>query len=128
MCGACGSIVHSDSVLGRESTFRERTLVAQMVTAACKGLPGAPRLTTLAEGWLVSGATGSIELCHTVEDIWLAVRDRGGVHLQQALEALEARALSEEPNSLGAKVVRLGVRLSLHRRIDVCNSTQLIET
>lgn len=125
MCGACGSIIYSDSVLGREPTFRKRILVAQMVTAACRGLRGEPRITALAEGWSVSGATGSIELCHTVGDIWLALRDRGGLHLQQALEA---RALIEEPDSLGAKVVGLGLRLTLQRQIDNCHSTQLIET
>lgn len=122
MCGACGSIIYSDSVLGKEPTFRKRILVAQVVTAACTGLPGAPRITALAEGWSVSGATGSIELCHTVWDIWLAVRDRGGLPLQQALEA---RALSEEPDSLEANVVSLGLRLTQQRQTNKSHSTQL---
>ena len=115
MCGACGSISYSDSVLGKEPTSRKRILVAQVVTAACAGLPGAPRITSLPEGWSVSGATGSIQLCHTVRDIWLAVRDRGGLHLQQALEA---RALVVEADSLEANVVGLGLRLTLQRQID----------
>ncbi len=122
MCGACGSISYSDSVLGKEPTFRKRILVAQVVTAACARLPGAPRITALAEGWSVSGATGSIELCHTVGDIWLVVRDRGGLPLQQALEA---RVLSEEPGSLEANVVSLGLRLTQQRQIDKSHSTQL---
>lgn len=125
MCGACGASTYSDSVLGKQPTFRERILVAQMVTAGCRGIPGAPRITALAEGWSVSGATGSMELCHTVEGIWLAVRDRGGLHLQQALEA---RVLIEEPDSLGAKVISLGLRMALQRQIDNCQSAQLIGT
>lgn len=122
MCGACGSVIYSDSVLGKEPTFRKRMLVAKVVTAACTGLPGAPRVTALAEGWMVSGATGSIELCHTVGEIWLAVRDRGGLRLQQALEV---RALSEEPDSLEANVVSLGLWLVLQRQIHEPHSTHL---
>ena len=124
MCGACGRAVYLDSVMGKEHTLRKRLLVAHTVSAGCAGLPGAPRITALAEGWTVSGATGSISLCHTVEEIWLAVLSRGGSLLQQALEA---RALTEEPDSLAADVVSLGLRLIRQYLLDNSHSTQLIE-
>jgi hypothetical protein len=112
MCGACGSVSYTDAVLGQEPSIRKRLLVAQIVTTACSGLPGAPRSRALAEGWSVSGTTGSITLCHTVEEIWLAVLDRGGLRLQQELAAW---ALPEAPNSLEARVISLGHRLSQER-------------
>ena len=123
MCGACGSTVYPDSVMGNEHTLRKRMLVAHAVSAVCAGLPGAPRITALAEGWTVSGATGSISLCHTFGEIWLAVLGRGGLLLQQALEA---RALAEEPDPLAADVVSLGLRLTRQRLLDNSHSTQLI--
>ena len=123
MCGACGRTVYPDSVMGNEHTLRKRILVAQAVARVCAGLPGAPRITALAEGWTVSGATGSIALCHTVTEIWLAVLGRGGPLLQQALQA---RALAEEPDSLAERVVSLGLRVTRHRLLDNSHSTQLI--
>jgi hypothetical protein len=100
-------------------------LVAQTVRAICAGLPGAPRITALAEGWTVSSATGSISVCHTVEDIWLAVRERGGLLLQQALEA---HARVEQPASLVANVTRLGLELTRERFLDDTDSTRLTGT
>lgn len=125
MCGVCGSTVYPDPVIGNESTLRQRMLVAQTVRAICAGLPGAPRITALAEGWTVSSATGSISVCHTVEDIWLAVRERGGLLLQQALEA---HARVEQPASLVANVTRLGLELTRERFFDDTDSTRLTGT
>ena len=123
MCGACGRAVYPDSVMGNEHTLRKRILVAQTVTAVCAGLPGAPRIKALAQGWTVSGATGSIALCDTVAEIWLAVLGRGRPLLQRALQA---RALAEEPDSLSANVVSLGLRVTRKRLLDNSHSTQLI--
>ena len=121
MCGACGTKVYPDSIMGDESTLRKRMLVAQTVGEVCAGLPGAPRITALAYGWTVTGATGSISLCHTVEDIWLAVRAGGGLLLEQALEA---SAGVEHPFSLSAEVNRLGLKLTRERPLDDTPSTQ----
>ena len=123
MCGACGSTVSVDPVMGNEHTLRRRMLVAHAVTAVCAGLPGAPRASAVARGWTVSGATGSISLCHTVEEIWLAVLGRGGLPLQRALEG---RALAEEPDSLEASVVSLGLRLTRLHLLGSSPSTQRI--
>lgn len=122
MCGACGSTIYPDPVMGTEPTLRKRMLVAQVVAAVCAGLPGAPRITALAEGWTLIGPTGAVELCHTVAEIWLALRGGGGP-LQ---EALEARKLAEEPDSLEANVVSLGLRLIRQRQLDPSHETHLI--
>ncbi|MBC7762895.1 MAG: hypothetical protein H7201_14115 [Candidatus Saccharibacteria bacterium] len=125
MCGACGSTVYPDPVIGKESTLRQRMLVAQTVRTICEELPGAPRITVLAEGWTVSHATGSISVCHTVEDIWLAVRERGGLLLQQALEA---HARVDHPSSLMADVTRLGLDLTRARIPNDTDPTRLTGT
>lgn len=123
MCGACGSIVSVDPVMGNEHTLRRRILVAQAVAAVCAGLPGAPRAAAVAQGWTVSAATGSVSLCLTVEEIWLAVLGLGGLPLQRALEG---RALAEEPESLEANVVGLGLRLTRLHLLGSAQSTQRI--
>ncbi|MBG6214621.1 MAG: hypothetical protein LH475_06355 [Cryobacterium sp.] len=96
-------------MMGNENTLRNRILVAQTMTAVCAGLPGARHIAALAAGWSVTSATGSISLCYTVADIWIALFDRRGAVLQQALKV---RALAEEPGGLAARVVTLGLHLA----------------
>jgi len=112
MCGACGTTVYPDPVMGNEHTLRNRILVAQTVSAVCSSVPGAPRIAALAAGWSVTSATGSISLCHTVADIWRALPVRSASVLQHALEV---RALAEGPVGLSARVVALGLDLTRQR-------------
>ncbi|TFD66506.1 hypothetical protein [Cryobacterium ruanii] len=112
MCGACGATVYPDPVMGNEHTLRNRILVAQTVSAVYAGLPGAPRISALAAGWSVTSATGSISLCQTVADIWRALPVGSASVLQQALEM---RALAEEPSGLSVRVVALGLDLTRQR-------------
>lgn len=112
MCGACGTTVYPDAVMGDEHTLRKRMLVAQTVTAVCAGLPGTPRIAALAAGWSVTSTTGSIALCPTVADVWLAVLIRSGPHLHQSLEA---RAQAEDPDGFAAQVLALGLHLARQR-------------
>ncbi|SDN36836.1 hypothetical protein SAMN05216368_10555 [Cryobacterium flavum] len=112
MCGACGTTVHPDAVMGDEHTQRKRMLVAQTVTAVCAGLPGTPRIAALAAGWSVTSATGSMALCPTVADVWLALLSRSGPNFHQAIDA---RALVEDPDGLAAQVLALGQHLARQR-------------
>lgn len=70
MCGACGRTTVPDPVLGPARTLRQHLIVAGSVNTVCAGLPGAPRVTALKDGWLISGASGVARLCHTVEELW----------------------------------------------------------
>jgi len=114
MCGACGSTVYADPVMGDEQTLRKRMLVARAVTSIVAGLPGVPRVTARAEGWTAAGPTGSITLCHTVADIWTAVLERNLPRVQQMLESQVGAA---EPGSLAAQVADVGVRLARQKTL-----------
>ena len=70
MCGACGRTTVPDPVLGPARTLRQHLIVAGSVNTVCAGLPGAPRVTALKDGWLIGGASGAARLCHTVEELW----------------------------------------------------------
>lgn len=72
MCGACGRTTVPDPVLGPVRTLRQHLIVAGAVNTVCGGLPGAPRVTALPDGWLVGGALGTVRVCHTVEELWSA--------------------------------------------------------
>lgn len=70
MCGACGKTIVADQVLGAERTMRQHLIVAHAVNALCNGRSGAPRISALPDGWLVSGPSGEKLLCRTVEGLW----------------------------------------------------------
>ncbi|TFD13522.1 hypothetical protein E3T35_05230 [Cryobacterium sp. TMT1-2-2] len=90
-------------------------LVAQTVTAVCAGLPGTPRIAALAAGWSVTSATGSITLCHTVEEVWLALPERSRPRLHQALET---RTVVETHDGLTSQVIAVGLHLTRQRLSD----------
>ncbi|KGJ77583.1 hypothetical protein GY21_07355 [Cryobacterium roopkundense] len=123
MCGACGSTVYPDPVMGDEQTLRKRMLVAHTVNSLTTGVPGTPRTTALAGGWTVTGPTGATTLCHTVADIWTAVLAGG---LPRLLQQLEARAVTDEPGSLAAQVTDVGLRLARHRLLQSYPSNNTI--
>lgn len=72
MCGACGRQVVPDEVLGRTRTTRDLVEVAAAVNEACCGVPGAPKVARSGDGWSVSRATGGVQLCLTVDELWEA--------------------------------------------------------
>ncbi|VXC52738.1 conserved hypothetical protein [Arthrobacter sp. 9AX] len=73
MCGACGRTTVADPVLGPVRSMRQHLIVASTVNAVCSGLPGAPKVTALKEGWMMSGPSGGSRQCQTVEELWSAV-------------------------------------------------------
>lgn len=73
MCGACGKTTVPDPALGPVRTMRQHLIVAHTVNTLCHGAPGAPRIAALTDGWLMSGPSGSTQLCHTVAELWKAV-------------------------------------------------------
>ncbi|MCU1567255.1 MAG: hypothetical protein JWQ56_2192, partial [Pseudarthrobacter sp.] len=55
MCGACGRTTVADPALGPVRTMRQHLIVAATVNTVCAGLPGAPKVTALRDGWLMTG-------------------------------------------------------------------------
>lgn len=73
MCGACGRTTVADPALGPVRTMRQHLIVAATVNAVCTGLPGAPKVTALKDGWLMTGPSGVSRQCATLENLWSAV-------------------------------------------------------
>lgn len=73
MCGACGRTTVADPALGPVRTLRQHLIVAGAINTVCLGLPGAPKVTALRDGWMVSGPSGASRQCQTVEELWAAV-------------------------------------------------------
>ncbi len=73
MCGACGRTTVADPALGPVRTMRQHLIVAATVNALCTGLPGAPKVTALKDGWLMTAAAGAARQCQTLEELWSAV-------------------------------------------------------
>lgn len=73
MCGACGRTTIADPALGPVRTMRQHLIVASTVNAVCTGLPGAPKVTALKDGWLMTGPAGASRQCQTLEELWTAV-------------------------------------------------------
>lgn len=114
MCGACGSAIVPDPVLGAVRTLRQHLIVAQTVNTVCGGLPGAPKVKALSDGWLLSGPSGASLLCHTVEELWTAVI-RGfaaGPQLDALLEHQQAFAAGSDGAGLPARAVSVGQGLA----------------
>ena len=73
MCGACGRTTVADPALGPVRTMRQHLIVAATVNAVCSGLPGAPKVNALKDGWLMTGAAGASAQCQTLDELWSAV-------------------------------------------------------
>ncbi|MHA7199204.1 hypothetical protein [Arthrobacter alkaliphilus] len=54
--------------------MRQHLIVAATVNTICTGLPGAPKVTALADGWMMTGPAGASTQCQTLEELWSAVR------------------------------------------------------
>jgi hypothetical protein len=114
MCGACGSTIVPDPVLGAVRTLRQHLIVAQTVNTVCGGLPGAPKVKALSDGWLLSGPLGATLLCNTVEELWTAVVRGfvGGSQLDALLEHQQAFAADADGAGLPARAVGVGQGLA----------------
>lgn len=111
MCGACGSVTVPDPALGPVRTMRQHVIVAHAINAVCRRLPGAPRVTALSGGWLMSGSTGSTRLCHTVEELWTAIIDDSfneTAQLNRLHEEQEAYSADPLNTGLAEQVIDLG--------------------
>jgi hypothetical protein len=53
--------------------MRQNLIVAATINSVCQGLPGAPRVTALKEGWMMTGPSGASTQCQTLEELWAAV-------------------------------------------------------
>jgi len=73
MCGACGRTTVADPALGPVRTMRQHLIVAGAVNTVCTGLPGAPKVTALKDGWLMTGPAGASRQCQTLDELWRAV-------------------------------------------------------
>lgn len=73
MCGACGRATVADPALGAVRTLRQHLIVAGAINSVCHGLPGAPKVTALRDGWMMSGPSGASRQCQTLEELWAAV-------------------------------------------------------
>jgi hypothetical protein len=113
MCGACGRVTVPDPVLGPVRTIRQHLIVAQTINTVCAGLPGAPKVTALADGWLTSGPSGGTLLCPTVEELWTAILlDRPNqLHPRADLSAARDHTPADG-GDLAYRVVALGHRLA----------------
>jgi hypothetical protein len=73
MCGACGRTTVPDPALDAERTLRQHLIVASTINSICTGLPGAPKVTALKDGWMMRGPSGTVRQCQTLEELWAAV-------------------------------------------------------
>jgi hypothetical protein len=114
MCGACGRTTVADPVLGAVRTLRQHLIVAVTINSVCEGLPGAPKVTALKDGWMISGPSGATRQCRTVEELWRAVIERFGGTPQ--LERLRGRqgAFADDPANSGlpSRVAGIGRTLA----------------
>ncbi|MDQ0823382.1 hypothetical protein QFZ79_001125 [Arthrobacter sp. V4I6] len=62
-----------DPVLGAVRTVRQHLIVAGTINSVCSGMRGAPKVTALSDGWMMSRPFGATWQCHTVEDLWATV-------------------------------------------------------
>lgn len=114
MCGACGTTTVADPVLGAVRTKRQHLIVAATVNELCAGQPGAPKVTALADGWLVSGPSGAARLRHTVEELWADVISCfGGATFLMSLRKRQL-AYADDPANEGlpARTASAGSRLA----------------
>ena len=73
MCGACGRTTVADPALGPVRTMRQHLIVAAAINAVCTGIPGAPKVTALKDGWMMTGPAGASVQCQTLDELWSAV-------------------------------------------------------
>ncbi|SDK44530.1 hypothetical protein SAMN05216282_10675 [Cryobacterium psychrotolerans] len=113
MCGACGRRTVQDPILGNVRTMRQQIIVAQVINAVCRHVPGVPRVTALVDNWLMAGPTGATKLCDTVEELWTAIID-GSVdpNVPALSEALKAYSADPLNTGLAAQVTELGLTLA----------------
>lgn len=53
--------------------MRQHLIVAGAINEVCASLPGAPKVTALKDGWMMTGPSGVSRQCQTLEELWSAV-------------------------------------------------------
>lgn len=119
MCGACGRTTVADPVLGAVRTRRQHLIVASTINALCDGLPGAPRVNALEDGWMILGASGATRQCRTVEELWTAVVERYDCTPQLAILVGRLTAFAADPDNDGLpfRVAATGRMLASGERV-----------
>ncbi|KRE71661.1 hypothetical protein [Arthrobacter sp. Soil762] len=109
MCGACGRTTVADPALGPVRTMRQHLIVAGTINAVCTGLPGAPKVTALSDGWMMTGPSGVSRQCQTLEQLWSAVL--GCFTAASVLDRLRQRrhAYAADPANAGLPALAAGV-------------------
>ena len=109
MCGVCGRTTVTDPALGTERTLRQHLIVAGAINTVCHGLPGAPRVTALRDGWMMSGPSGASRQCQTLDELWAAVL--GCFTEASVLGRLRIRqqAYSADPSNAGLPARAAGI-------------------
>ena len=104
----------ADPALGAVRTLRQHLIVAGVVNRVCRGLSGAPKVTALADGWMVSGPSGATRQCRTVEELWRAViaRSGGAEQLIRLRRRQEAFAIDPDNAGLPSRVAGIGRTLA----------------
>lgn len=118
MCGACGTVTVHDPILGDTRTLRQHIEVAGAVNTVCSELPGGPRIRALADGWVVTGATGSTLIAHTVQELWAGVLASGFSAPEKRVllgGALENYLSRRRGSDLAVRVAGLGATLARSR-------------
>jgi hypothetical protein len=114
MCGACGRTTVADPALGAMRTLRQHLIVAGTVNSVCNGLPGAPRVTALRDGWMISGPSGASRQCLTVEELWRVVIEYfgGTPQLIRLLGRQEMFVVDPENAGFPSRVASIGRTLA----------------
>lgn len=102
-------------MIGPHRSLRSHLLVAATVNSVCAAQPGAPKVSALADGWLVTGASGRATLCATVDDVWAVVMQSFGDtdQLTKLLERAPLAADTEE-SSLRSRTIMAGRQFADH--------------
>jgi hypothetical protein len=81
--------------------MRQHLIVAATINAVCTGLPGAPKVTALLDGWMMTGPAGFAKPCQTLEELWSTVL--GCFTDASVLERLRSRrqAYAADPANAG---------------------------
>ncbi|WDF33966.1 hypothetical protein PTW37_03305 [Arthrobacter agilis] len=95
-------------------TTRDLLVVAQLIRAVARSVPGVPIVRVSGDGWVLAGRTGSSTICSMVEELWVglldAVAHRPGTAEDLASE-VEKRLDGSPTSPLEERVLTDGLRI-----------------